>query len=92
MLSIVEEKSKAMSGRSLEVTRAYLQRGQAVTRSLSITLNPKHPLLKLAIAPPMAVLVLVMLILLLVSLGFILLAVVLMEVISRAGEKGGQEG
>jgi hypothetical protein len=51
-----------MSGRSLEVTRAYLQRGQIAYRSVWIKVSPRHPLLKVAAALPLAALVLLMLV------------------------------
>ncbi len=91
-MSLVPEKRKSTSGRSLEVTRTYLQRGQSVSRSLWIRVSPKHPLLKAVLALPMAALVLTMLILILIILGFTLLAVALMQVIGRTGEKDSEEG
>ena len=91
-MSLVRQKRRTTSGRSLEVTRTYLQRGEAVSRSLWIRVSPKHPLLKAVIAPPMAAVLLTMLILILIMLGFTLLAVALMGAIRRAGEKNSEEG
>jgi hypothetical protein len=91
-MSLVPEKHKAISGQSLEVTRKYLQRGQAVSRSLWIKVSPKHPLLTIIMAPPMAVLMLTMLIVILIILGFTLLAVALMRAMGKAGEKDSHEG
>jgi len=83
---------KSVTGRSLEVTRKYLQRGQGVSRSLWVRVSPKHPLLKVAIAPPMAILMLTMLVLLLIMLGFTLLAIALMGAITRGGVKDTEDG
>jgi len=80
-----------MNQRSLEVTRTYLQRGQAVTRSVWVRVSLKHPLLKLVMVPPMAILVLTMLVLILITLGFTLLAVALMGAIWRVGQKESEE-
>ncbi len=91
-MSLVPEKPKTISGRSLEVTRTYLQSGQAVSRSLWVRVNPKNPLLKVVMVPPMAALMLTMLVLILVVLGFTLLAVALMGAISRAEDKDAEEG
>jgi len=85
-MSLVPDKHKTISERSLEVSRTYLQRGQGVTRSFWIRVSPKHPALKVAIAPPMAVLLLTVLVLILIALGFTLLAVALMEAMRRGGE------
>ena len=90
-MSLIREKHKTISGRSLEVTRTYLQRGQAVSRSLWITVSPRHPLLKAIMAPPIAALLLTMLVLFLIMLGFTLLAIALMGVIWRAGEEHSEE-
>ena len=87
-MSLIPEKHKTIGGRSLEVSRTYLQRGQAVSRSLWIRVSPKHPLLKAVMAPPIAVLVLTMLVLILIMLGFTLLAIALMGAITRGGGKG----
>jgi len=76
---LVGDKQKTTTGRSFEVSKIYLQRGQAVSRSLWIRIRPKHPLLKAILAPPIAVLILIMLILFLIILGFTLLAVALTE-------------
>lgn len=86
-MPLVPEKHKTVSGRSLEVTSTYLQRGQGVSRSLWIRVSPKHPLLKAVMAPPIAVLALTMLVLLLIMLGFTLLAIALMGAITRGGAK-----
>jgi len=91
-MSLVPEKHKAINGRSLEVTRTYLKRGQNVTRSLCIRLSPKNPLLKVVVAVPMAALMLTMLVLILIMLGFTLLVVGLMQAIGRIGEKDSEEG
>ena len=68
-MALVREKHKTISGRSLEVTRTCLGKGQAVSRSLWIRVSPKHPLLKVAMAR-MAMLVLTMLVFILIILGF----------------------
>jgi len=81
-----------MSSRSLEVTRTYLQRGQAVSRSLWIRVSPRHPLLKAVMALPMGALVLTMLVLFLIMLGFTLLAIALMGAITRGGAKDTKDG
>jgi hypothetical protein len=91
-MSLIPEKHKTIGGRSLEVSRTYLQRGQAVSRYLWIRISPKHPLLKVVIAPPMAILMLTMLVLLLIMLGFTLLAIALMGAITRGGVKDTEDG
>ena len=83
----VRRKGKPVSVRSLEVTRAYLGRGQAVCRSVWIKVSPRHPLLKAVVALPVGVLVVTMLVFILIVLGFTLLAVALMTAISRGEEK-----
>ena len=90
-MSLVPEKHKTVNRRSLEVTRTYLQRGQAVTRSLWIRVSPKHPLLKAIVAAPMAALMLTLVVLILVIMGFTLLAVTLMAAIPRGGVKATEE-
>jgi hypothetical protein len=87
-MSLIREKPRTISGRSLEVTRTYLQRGQAVSRSLWIRVSPKHPLLKIIIALPMVVLMLTMLVLFLIMLGFTLLAIALVGAITRGRSRG----
>jgi hypothetical protein len=91
-MSLIREKPRTISGRSLEVTRTYLQRGQAVSRLLWIRVSPKHTLSKIIIALPIAVLMLTMLILFLIMLGFTLLAIALMGAISRGGAKDTEDG
>jgi hypothetical protein len=91
-MSLVPEKQKTISVRSLEVTRAYLQRGQAVSHSLWIRVSPRHPLLKAVMALPMGALVLTMLVLFLIMLGFTLLAIALMGAITRGGVKDIEDG
>ena len=91
-MSLVPEKHKTISGRSLEVSRTYLQRGQGVSRSLWIRVSPKHPLLKAVMAPPMAGLMVTVLILILIMLGFTLLAIALMGAITRGGVKDTEDG
>ena len=91
-MSLVRKKHKPISGRSLQVTRTYLRRGQAVSRSAWIRVSPKHPLLKVVVAPPMAAMLLTMLVLILIMLGFTLLAILLMGTIWRGGEKDSEEG
>ncbi|MCJ7743190.1 MAG: hypothetical protein MUO99_01340 [Dehalococcoidales bacterium] len=91
-MSLVPEKHKAISERSLEVSRTYLQRGQAASRSLWIKVSPKHPLLKVVMVPPIAVFMLSMLVLILIMLGFTLLAIALMQAIGRTGDGDTQEG
>lgn len=78
---LVKRKQKVISARSFQVTKTYLQRGQAISRSVWIRVSPMHPLLKAVIAPPVAVLVLTMLVLILIILGFTLLAIALMGAI-----------
>jgi hypothetical protein len=90
-MSLVHQKQKTISGRSLEVTRTYLQRGQAVSRSLWVRVSPKNPVLKVIIALPTAVLMLTILIMFLIMLGFTLLAIALMGAIWRAEEKDSDE-
>lgn len=70
--------------RSIAVTRIYLDRGGIAARSLWVTIRPRNPLLKLALAPFIIALMVALLILMLVVLGFILLAVALMRAISLA--------
>jgi hypothetical protein len=89
-MSIVHKKRKAISGQSLEITSTYVQRGQAISRSLWVRASPRHPLLKVIMTPPTAILMLTMLVLFLIVRGFILLAVALMRAISGAGEKDSQ--
>lgn len=91
-MSLALEKHKTVNGRSLEVTRTYLKRGQSLTRSLWIKVSPKNPLLKVVVAAPMAALAITMLILILIVLGFTLLAVALVQAIGRTGEKYTEEG
>lgn len=91
-MSLVRKKRKTTSGRSLQVTRTYLQRGQAVSRSVWVRASPKHPLLKVVVAPPIAAMLLTMLVLILIMLGFTLLAILLMGMIWRAGEKNSENG
>jgi len=91
-MSLVPGKHKTISGRSLEVSRTYLQRGQGVSRSLWIRVSPKHPLLKAVMAPPMVVLMLIILVLFLIMLGFTLLAIALMGAITRGGVKDTEDG
>jgi hypothetical protein len=90
-MSLVPEKHEAITRQSLEVTRTYLGRGQGATRSLWIKVSPKHPLLKAIMVPPVAALILTMLILFLIILGFTLLAVALMQVVGRVGQKDTEE-
>jgi len=77
---------------SLQVTKTYLRRGQAASRSVWIRVSPKHPLLKVVAAPPTAAMLLTILILILIILGFTLLALLLMETIWRAGAKDSEVG
>ncbi len=90
-MSLLPEKRKTTSGRSLEITRTYIQRGQGVTRSIWVRVSPKHPLLKAVMALPVGALALTMLLLILIILGFTLLAMVLMGAMSRAGRKDIEE-
>ena len=91
-MSVVCRRDETISKQSLEVSRTYLQRGQAVTHCLWIRVSPKHPLLKAAMIPPIAAFVLTMLVLFLIMLGFTLLAIALMGAISRAGGNDTEEG
>jgi protein-S-isoprenylcysteine O-methyltransferase Ste14 len=52
-----------------------------------IKVSPRHPLLKAVVALPVGVLVVMMLVFILIVLGFTLLAVALMTVVSRGEEK-----
>ena len=91
-MSLIPEKHKTIGGRSLEVSRTYLQRGEAVSHSLWIRVSPRHPLLKAVMALPMGALVLTMLVLFLIMLGFTLLAIALMGAITRGGAKDTEDG
>jgi hypothetical protein len=91
-MPLVPEKCKPAKRRNLEVSRTYLRRGQAVSRSLWIRVSPRHPLLKVVMVPPMAVFMLGMLVLILIMLGFALLAVALMQAIGRTGDGKTLEG
>ncbi len=86
-MSLVPEKRKTTSGRSLEVTRTYIERGQGVTRSIWVRVSPKHPLLKVVTALPIGALALTMFVLILIILGFTLLAMAVMAAISSGEEK-----
>lgn len=86
-MSLVTQKPKSISGRSLEVTRVYLRRGRTVSQSLWIKVSPKNPILKVAMALPIGALVLTLLVLVLLVLGFTLLALALMAALSRGEEK-----
>ena len=68
-MSLVPEKSRTTAGRTLEVTRTYIQRGQSATRSIWAKASPKHPVLRVAMAVPMAMMALTMFILILIVLG-----------------------
>ena len=80
-----------MSGRSLQVTRTYLQKGRSVSRSLWVRVSPQHPLLKALTVPPIAMLMLVTLIMFLMILGFTLLAVALMQAMARTERKAARK-
>jgi len=88
---LVKRKQKVISARSFQVTKTYLQRGQAVSHSLWIRVSPKHPLLKAVMAPPMVVSMLIILVLFLIMLGFTLLAIALMGAIWGVREKESEE-
>jgi hypothetical protein len=90
-MSLVPEKRKTENRRSLEVTRTYLQRGHAVTRSLWIRVSPKSPLFKAVIALPIGAVTLIMLVLILIVLGFTLLAIAVIQAIPRAQQKDTEE-
>ena len=79
---MLPQKPEKTTGHSIEVTRIYLDRGETVARSLWVKISPRNPLLKLALLPPIIALMVALLILMLLALGFILLAVVLMRIIS----------
>ena len=81
-----------MTGRSLQVTRTYLQKGRSVSRSLWVRVSPKHPLLKALTVPPIAMLMLVTLIMFLIMLGFTLLGLALMQAVARTERKDSEEG
>lgn len=85
-MSLDRRRNEIVGNRSLEVTRTYLQRGQAASRSVWIRVSPKNPLLKVALALPIGALMLMMLILILIALGFTLLAVAFMSALSKREE------
>ncbi|MBA7613623.1 hypothetical protein ES703_20877 [subsurface metagenome] len=81
---MLPQKPEKTPERSIEVTRIYLDRGGTVARSLWVTISPRNPLLKLALAPLIIALMMALLILMLVAMGFMLLAIALMRAISLA--------
>lgn len=76
-----------MENRSIGVTRAYLHRGEAVSRSLWVQVSPRHPFLKLVMIPPLAGVMLTMFVLIALILGFTLLALVLLWTLSTSKQK-----
>ena len=91
-MSIVR-RNKNQGGRSLEVTRTYLHRGQGISRSIWIKVSPKNSLAKAILALPVGAFILIMLIVILIALGFTLIAVTLMSALSgrEGNSKGGDE-
>ena len=81
---MLPQKPEKTPERSIAVTRIYLDRGGIVARSLWVTISPRNPLLKLALALPIIALMMALLILMLVAMGFMLLAIALMRAISLA--------
>lgn len=73
--------------RTLEVTITYLHRGGAVTQFLWVKVGPRHPALRVLLAPLLVGAMLGMFILLLVMLAFALLAIVLVSTFSRLGRR-----
>jgi hypothetical protein len=86
-MSLVPEKHKTISERSLAVSRTYLRQGQTVSRSIWVKIAPKNPLLKVALAIPTVVIGLIVLIFILIILGFTVLAIALMQAIGRLGKR-----
>ncbi|MBF8265359.1 MAG: hypothetical protein HW384_1223 [Dehalococcoidia bacterium] len=73
--SLVPQEPQRPTNRSIEVTKIYLHKGESVTRSLWVKVNPRHPLLKLVLAPlaitaALAAFILVMLIVVIALLVF----------------------
>ncbi len=48
---VPQQHPQRLGNRSIEVTKIYLHKGESVTRSLWVKVSPKHPLLKLVLAP-----------------------------------------
>lgn len=90
-MSLVPEKHKTVSERSLNVSRTYLRQGQTVSHSLWVKISPKNPVLKVAVAVPTVVIGLTVLLLIMIVLGFTLLAVGLMQAIGRLGKRDFEE-
>ena len=92
LMSIVR-KDKNPGGRSLEVTRTYLQRGQGISQSIWIKVSPKNALAKAILALPAGAFMLLVFILILLALGFTLMAITLMSAFSKreGNNKGGDE-
>lgn len=64
--------------RNLEVVDVYRRKGEIVVRSLWIKASPRHPLLKLAIMPPLiGIMALVILLMLVIALTFLSVALLL---------------
>ena len=73
--SLVPHQPQGMGSRSIEVTKIYLHKGESVTRSLWVKVSPRHPLLKLVMAPvvitaALAAFILIMLIVIIALLVF----------------------
>ena len=86
-MSLVPENHKTIIERSLEVSRTYLRQGQTVSHSLWVKISPKNLVLKVAVAVPVAAIVLTMLLLIMIITGFTFLAVCLIGAFARGGEK-----
>lgn len=82
-MSLVPRKPEGTSSRTIQVSQTFLRTGQGASRSLWVKVGPRHPLLKIVMAPPMIAVMLIMLIIVLLMLGFILLAVALAWVMWR---------
>ena len=82
-MSLVPRKPESTSRRTIEDSRTLLCTGQGVSRSFWVKVSPRHPLLKIVMAPPMIAVMLLMLIIALLMLGFILLALALLWAVWR---------
>ena len=87
-MSLVPRKPEGTSSRTIQVSQTFLRTGQGAGRSLWVKVSPRHPLLKIVMAPPMIAVMLLMLIIALLMLGFILLTMALLWAIWRL--RGGE--
>lgn len=81
--SLIPQKPERLANRSIEVTRTYLHTGEAVTRSLWVKVSPRHPLLKLVMAPLVISAALAIFVLIMLILAITLLAVALVWTLSK---------